>query len=107
MSKFTDAVRANTPTGYSLCLDSVCKEHGERRCEDYSCRHADEDSVELGFSWRGCDSCGSHLGGDRYTLAYVSPYKDGFGCDILELSSCQDCLFYCANGDEPEEWSGE
>jgi len=28
----------------------------------------DPDADSLGFSWWGCDGCGSHLGGDRFKL---------------------------------------
>ncbi len=50
------------------------------------------------FSWRGCDSCGSTLGGNRYPAHYI---EDG---EILHCDVCEDCLFFHANGEEPEEW---
>lgn len=103
VSKFTDVVAAHTPKGFDLCLDSTCTEHGGRR--DCDCWETNQENMthDLGFSWQACDSCGSHLGGDRYTLSYVGPQPD---CEIIELSSCQDCLMYCCNGDEPDEWEG-
>lgn len=30
------------------------------------------DGEELGFSWYGCDGCGSRLGGDRYKVVMLS-----------------------------------
>jgi hypothetical protein len=26
---------------------------------------------EIGFSWQGCDVCGSHLGGDMHAVGYL------------------------------------
>lgn len=54
------------------------------------------------FSWSSCDSCGSHLGGDRHPAHGVA--KNGEQETIVHLDVCTDCLFYIANGDEPEEW---
>lgn len=30
----------------------------------------DDASFDLGFSWRRCDRCNSHLGGERYRASY-------------------------------------
>jgi len=103
MTTFIEHVEAHKPEGYDLCLDSYCTEHGTRR--DCTCWNDNQDvmTTELGFSWSACDSCGSTLGGDRYTLSYVGPYNDKTGCDIIELASCVDRLMYCANGYVPDE----
>ena len=51
------------------------------------------------FSWSPCESCGSSLGGNRY--AAHSTDADG---NISHWDICEDCLFYFANGDLPENW---
>lgn len=47
------------------------------------------------FSWRRCDCCGSHLGGDRYDCSGYNPtteeVQDGY-------SVCSDCVYYAAYG---------
>lgn len=55
---------------------------------------------EGSFSWHVCESCGSHLGGNRYDAHGVD--ADGA---IVHLSVCTDCLMYLANGDLPENWN--
>ena len=57
---------------------------------------------EGGFSWQDCDSCGSSLGGDRFS-AHARD-KDG---NWIHLDICADCLFFHANGDEPEDWQAQ
>ncbi len=52
------------------------------------------------FSWRPCECCGSHLGGDREPAHGID--ENG---DIVHFSVCVDCVLYLANGDEPEDWS--
>jgi hypothetical protein len=60
---------------------------------DEQCQRAEESS----FSWSPCEACGSTLGGDRH------PAHGTFTDDsIVHLDICTDCLFYIANGDEPE-----
>ena len=74
-------------------------------CLGQLCEYADGDenhSCEPCFSWQGCDSCGSTLGGDRFK-AY------GLDCsnnDIepIEMDICVDCAMYHANGELPETW---
>ena len=62
-----------------------------------------EEEVQLAeepwFSWHGCDSCGSTYGGDRHPAHGL----DESSGDLLHLTVCTDCLFYIANGDEPEQ----
>lgn len=60
----------------------------------------DELCDEGGFSWHSCDTCGSSLGGNRYTGHGFT--EDG---DLVHLSMCADCLVYFANGDVPDEAS--
>ncbi len=76
--------------------------------------YADDDMAqermldEGSFSWSQCDSCGSTLGGDRYDAHGIAVSSTGFVADYepLHLSICSDCLFFHANGDEPETWEG-
>jgi hypothetical protein len=61
-------------------LSTVSEEEG--LCEPY-------------FSWRPCECCGSHLGGDRYDC-------DGFSTKSGQaegpFSVCQDCMYYAEYG---------
>ena len=50
----------------------------------------------LGFSWNSCESCGSSLGGDRFSAHGVI---DG---ETVHFSICSDCLQYHANGTLPD-----
>lgn len=52
---------------------------------------------EGGFSWAGCDSCGSSLGGNLSPAHYI-----GDAGEIVHCSVCVDCMMYHANGDLPE-----
>ena len=46
------------------------------------------------FSWRSCDCCGSHLGGNReHATGYNLTTKQ-----IQEYSVCEDCAYYSAYG---------
>ena len=70
--------------------------------------NAREIAEEPSFSWASCDSCGSHLGGDRHPAhgwltidAKLAPLHT-----LVHLDICTDCLMYLANGDEPDEWEG-
>jgi hypothetical protein len=56
---------------------------------------------ESSFSWSQCDSCGSHLGGNRYSAHGLDSELEVYHLDI-----CEDCLFFHANGDVPETWEG-
>lgn len=60
---------------------------------------------EGSFSWRECETCSSHLGGDRHRAhALMSDTPDNLqGKPLIHLDVCVDCLFYIANGDLPEE----
>lgn len=58
---------------------------------------------EPSFSWSHCDTCGSTLGGDRHP---AHAFTDDEQQDLVHLDVCQDCLFYFANGDIPENYEG-
>ena len=51
------------------------------------------DDWEGRFSWSGCESCRSSLGGDRYP---AHGYIHG---ELCHFEVCTDCLMYHANGD--------
>lgn len=108
MSKFTDSIEhycegLHVAVGPSAC----CQE-----CRDaYDIPDsADNDTAqeqmtdEGGFSWSQCDSCGSQFGGDRYDAHGMDENWPNNGGHLYHLSICADCLFFHANGDEPEDW---
>jgi hypothetical protein len=47
-------------------------------------------TIEPYFSWRPCEVCRSHLGGDRYDC---NGFNEQTG-EIEEYSACQDCVYY-------------
>ena len=47
---------------------------------------------EPAFSWQACQTCGSELGGDRYSIHGVD--EDG---DIVHMEGCVDCLMKINN----------
>ena len=89
---------------------------------------ARELAEEPSFSWYPCDGCGSVLGGDRHPAHGVlepddkpqriqarmrngatrtdAQHAESERDTTLHLDICTDCLFYLANGDEPEDWQG-
>lgn len=46
------------------------------------------------FSWRPCEVCKSHLGGDRYT---ANGFSEEFGVVEFDMV-CQDCIYYAEYG---------
>jgi hypothetical protein len=74
-------------------------------CRGVQCEYAEGDEdhqCESSFSWRECDSCGSHLGGDRGKAQAFEPAQDK--PDITEIDICTDCRMWHANGELPENW---
>jgi len=53
----------------------------------------DGDARDAFFSWRPCECCGSHLGGDRETYSFAPEQGEPFDADI-----CVDCVYYLAYG---------
>ncbi len=55
----------------------------------------EEGCTEPYFSWRSCDCCGCHLGGNRYDCNGYNPttkeVQDGY-------SVCEDCVYYVEYG---------
>lgn len=66
-----------------------------------------ECAEEGGFSWSECDSCGSHLGGNRYPahgiIAESMEAAQKPESEITHFNVCADCLCWHANGDLPED----
>lgn len=58
----------------------------------------EECGEDLGFSWSGCDCCGSNLGGDKFAVAAWNEDMT----DYVPLRVCQDCLMFIANGELPD-----
>lgn len=107
MSAFTDRINRNL-RGLGPVSPGVT--HNCPECpdvEDYGGdleRYHDE-AGEASFSWSSCDSCGSHLGGDRHPAhawdADADPAREGVA-GLYHLEVCTDCVFFHAYGDEPE-----
>jgi len=62
-------------------------------CEECEKAGHTEECCEEHFSWRACEVCGSHLGGNRYPVHSV----DANG-DILHWDACTDCVYYLERG---------
>lgn len=72
------------------------------KCPQCPTRASDDEGDEGSFSWSDCDTCGSHLGGDRHAAhGLVSPKKYARRTELIHLDVCTDCLFFIANGDLP------
>ncbi len=52
-----------------------------------------EPGFEPFFSWRPCECCGSHPGGDRESYRFATHQNDLIAADI-----CADCVYYLAYG---------
>jgi hypothetical protein len=53
---------------------------------------------EGSFSWRGCDICGSRLGGTVECWHWIDDNNE----IQHESNACTDCVMYLANGDLPD-----
>jgi hypothetical protein len=91
MSKYTRAVERNL-SGLHAVSTGACP--GCAECADVDPDVGDEG----GFSWSGCGICGSSLGGTLYRWHALTPDNELLHFD----DCCQDCVFFLANGDEPE-----
>jgi hypothetical protein len=55
----------------------------------------EEGLCEPFFSWRRCDCCGTHLGGDRYHCNGYNPTTK----EVQEYDCvCGDCVYYAEYG---------
>ena len=98
MSNFTQSVNHYTGDcdAFSVGTCFACVE-----CNPDEATESDfaGESEEGNFSSCQCDSCGSTLAGDRYAAHWLD-----IDNEIIHCAVCVDCLFYHANGDEPEIW---
>lgn len=94
-------VSAGSCPGCARCmeLDGI-EDPDEHRAEWESGDLAEHHS----FSWRPCGICGTRLGGSRNVWHRVDD-PHGAREIIHEDDMCDDCLFFHANGDLPEQWS--
>jgi hypothetical protein len=120
MSAFTDAVdrglqgmtavSSGTCPGCHECMEIDGYKRDDDGCLD-DAREAhkadwhskDMASGEHSFSWRPCGVCGSTLGGNRNHWHWID-VNDTTHSINHENDMCDDCVFYLANGDEPESW---
>ncbi len=99
MSAFVDAViwRTGELHAFSVGACPGCETCGLSETPTDDEREAAD---EPAFSLRACESCGSTFGGDRHPAHYLDSDRE-----IMHTRVCTDCLFFHANGDEPEDWS--
>jgi len=105
--KFVLAIDANTEgleavsTGICPGCETCRKEYAaDLSAEEFhEAWHNGQICAEPFFSWRGCDICGSHLGGSFEPWHAV----DANGEIIHGERACVDCVCYLANGDLPED----
>lgn len=107
LTPYEKRVQANTE-GLAAVSTGVCP--GCETCRDQFAPDATKEEFdelvssgqvfdEGGFSWRGCDICGSSLGGTVEVWHYID--ENGDICH--EDNACVDCVCYLANGDLPED----
>lgn len=88
-------------------FDNVCPECdliGKATIEDEADTDEFKDrSDDLGFSWQGCDCCGSPLGGTRYAATLIRTAGSAFGEAAIAVAVCDSCRSYIANDDVPDD----
>jgi RecJ-like exonuclease len=87
------------PWGWVECV--LCEGQGERLESMESFEDAWSNGTvnsEPFFSWRGCDTCGSSLGGDFEVWHAIDSVTGGI---VHGERCCPDCMCYLANGDVP------
>jgi hypothetical protein len=113
MSAFTDSIERELEGVHFFSVGAcpgcpTCFEHAEDA--DNPSEEEYDLASESHFSWSRCDSCGSTLGGDRHPAhGIIADSEEQARQDdhtIEHFEVCSDCLFFHANGDEPEEWEG-
>lgn len=73
-------------------ITNLTSEHSEERDHCLIC--GEELGIDPFFSWRSCECCGSHLGGNReHASGYNPKTKEGQCYDV-----CEDCLYYAEYG---------
>ncbi len=72
---------------------AVASFHEANKIKAGCCGPVDCEHGEPFFSWRPCECCGSHLGGNRETYQFAPEHGEPFEADI-----CVDCVYYLAYG---------
>ena len=91
--EYEKAVSENTE-GFRYWSSGYCP--GCPECEDsYGTIDDREDypDIDSSFSWKPCEICGSHLGGNRYPCHAIDDNDD-----IVHFSACPDCMYYLEYG---------
>ena len=91
----------NLSHGRITCSECGAKLHETGACDEKcpSCGTDCEMMNEPYFSWRHCECCGSHLGGDRHPASgYCPPEGGGPGGECFEYEVCTDCIYYATYG---------
>lgn len=91
-----DCPRYN-PAGCSCSVELLEGENGPHELDCAAAEPADECNCEpeAFFSWRPCDCCGAHLGGDRYR---ASGYNRKENRVQVYEEVCTDCIYYAEYG---------
>ena len=101
MSEFTESIEQNLAGCKAFSVGS-CPGCAECGLDDEPTDHAQCLADEPHFSWSACDSCCSTFGGDRHPAHFIHEGK--YANVIVHCNVCTDCLFFHANGDEPDDW---
>ena len=105
MSNYTEAIDRNLAgiMGFNTGFAASCQTCRDRfQVEsDYDPEHPEHIDDEGSFSSASCDSCGTHLAGDRYI---AHGFDDRTGTLYHFDFTCRDCVAFHANGEEPESW---
>lgn len=103
-TSFEQAVERNLRGVHFFSVGAMC---GCDECglSEDATQHEQDCANEGGFSWSSCDSCGSHLGGNRYPAHGIiaETMEAARGAEATHFDVCVDCLMYHANGDLPED----
>lgn len=124
MNDFIKAVERNLKgiAAFSVGASIECQDC--LAASDICCKHKAEHMLKNNvnlvekteFSTTSCDSCGSHLAGERYAAhgliasnKIFQPWIDTENIppektEVIHLEICIDCLLYHANGELPENW---
>jgi uncharacterized protein (DUF983 family) len=99
MSDFTESIgklrlAAGLCSGCDVC-GMRCGMENESDLEAYIVENGDDGF----FSMDQCESCKSHLGGQRYAAHDII-----ISGEMVHYDICIDCVMYHSHGEEPEYW---
>lgn len=77
-------------------IDSIRAGIEREEADGYHVVVACEEDCEGWFSWRLCELCQDHHGGERHSAALIKPGKS----ESIKLTVCICCLGFLANRDE-------